>query len=72
MAKYIEAKTKHLIHFEQAVILLDQVIEYLRFNFRGQLYEEPTRMQDDNTIRNIAGLRDDCLLQMARGQPGST
>ena len=35
MARYIEAKAKHVIQFEQGVVLLDQAIEYLRFNFRG-------------------------------------
>ena len=62
---------QHVIRFEQGVVLLDQNIQYLRFNFRSKLYEQPSRTEQDNTLLNIEGLYSECITQMARGQPGS-
>ena len=67
----VKLKTKHIIRFEQGLILLDQNIQYLIFNFRGQLYNTSTRTLHGNTILNIDGLKRDCLNNMARGNPSS-
>ena len=67
----VKLKTKHIIRFEQGLILLDQNIQYLIFNFRGQLYKTSSRTLYGNTILNIESLKRDCLNNMARGNPGS-
>ena len=51
--------------------MLDQNIQYLIFNFRGQLYKTPSRTTHGNTILNIDGLKRNCLNSMARGCPSS-
>ena len=42
-ANRVKLKIKNVILFEQAIILLDQNIQYLLFNFRYKLEKQPVR-----------------------------
>ena len=50
-------------------MLLDQNIQYLLFNFRQPLHEQPSRTSDDDCLLNVDRLMRNCVRAMARGQP---
>ena len=69
LAIKVKLKTLHVIRFEQAVVLLDQNIQYLLFNFRQPLHEQPSRTSEEDCLLNVDRLMRNCVRAMARGQP---